>query len=187
MDRLFWEGGWWRVCREPSAAPSPQALEEARRRAPEEFTLLERCGGRLGELLRGRREPLEVLMPGGDLTPLTRLYQDSPGPRALNQLVRRVVEVASRASSESRPLRILEVGGGTGGTGLNLIVLAEGGKLLFWLAAFLILAAPQQDSRGLQYIGLQEDTHASKQFVNCAEQQNLYACRKKGVAVFNPY
>lgn len=82
-----------------------------------ELNLLARCGDALAAALVGDVDPLALLFPNGSLDDVHRIYRDSPFPRTYNALVRDAVEtlMASRDATE-RPLRILEVGGGTGGT-----------------------------------------------------------------------
>ncbi|WP_292867177.1 non-ribosomal peptide synthetase/type I polyketide synthase [Nostoc sp. LPT] len=81
-----------------------------------ELTLLQRCGQKLAQVLQGECHPLELLFPKGNSTALTKLYQDSPGSQVMNTLVQKAVsEVLERFPQECR-VRILEIGGGTGGT-----------------------------------------------------------------------
>lgn len=101
---------------------------EARRRAllegsPEflaELTLLGRCGASLAEVLTGRANPLHLLFPDGDASAAEHLYTASPVARTFNAMVRSAVSEIVNADPE-RPLRILEVGGGTGGTTAHLL------------------------------------------------------------------
>ena len=81
-----------------------------------ELTLLKRCGEHLAEVLRGDLDPLALLFPDGDLTVLTQLYQASPGAQMMNRLLQQAVTTALLQCPEDRPLRILEIGAGTGGT-----------------------------------------------------------------------
>ncbi|MBP5972478.1 amino acid adenylation domain-containing protein [Brasilonema sp. CT11] len=81
-----------------------------------ELTLLQRCGQKLAQVLQGECHPLELLFPKGNSTALTKLYQDSPGSQVMNTLVQKAVSgVLERLPQECR-VRILEIGGGTGGT-----------------------------------------------------------------------
>ncbi len=109
---------WTVVDRLPSSAPGPR-LEALRRRHPEasaELTLTERCGGALAEVLVGGADPLELLFPGGSTAVAEALYTDSPPARACGQLVAATVAAACAGLAPRRRLRVLEVGGGTGGT-----------------------------------------------------------------------
>jgi NADPH:quinone reductase-like Zn-dependent oxidoreductase/SAM-dependent methyltransferase len=81
-----------------------------------ELDLLSRCGDSLADVLRGERDPLELLFPGGDVGGAEHLYQSSPMTREFNALVRTTVSSLVPAFPNDRPLRVLEIGGGTGGT-----------------------------------------------------------------------
>ncbi|MEO0867219.1 MAG: SDR family NAD(P)-dependent oxidoreductase [Cyanobacteria bacterium J06642_11] len=86
-----------------------------------EFVLLERCGENLAAVLQGQVDPLELLFPKGDLATLTQLYQGSVGAQVMNQLV--LSAVTRTLAQAPRPLRILEIGAGTGGTTAELLPL----------------------------------------------------------------
>ncbi|MEL7328226.1 MAG: SDR family NAD(P)-dependent oxidoreductase [Cyanobacteria bacterium J06559_1] len=86
-----------------------------------ELTLLKRCGENLAAVLQGQQDPLTLLFPQGDLTDLTELYQRSVGPQVMNQLVQEAVLTTVASVPADRPLRILEIGAGTGGTTAHLL------------------------------------------------------------------
>jgi len=83
--------------------------------AATELALIERVGRALPEILQGRVDPLSVLFPGGDASLLAALYADSPGARVMNRAFARAV-LAAVDPALDRPLRVLEIGAGTGGT-----------------------------------------------------------------------
>ncbi|MEO0540609.1 MAG: SDR family NAD(P)-dependent oxidoreductase, partial [Cyanobacteria bacterium P01_A01_bin.105] len=87
--------------------------------AQAELTLIHRCGEHLADVLRGNLDPLTLLFPGGELGELTQLYQASPGSRVMNTLMLKAVQGA--IAPLSRPVHILEIGGGTGGTTAHLL------------------------------------------------------------------
>jgi acyl transferase domain-containing protein/NAD(P)-dependent dehydrogenase (short-subunit alcohol dehydrogenase family)/acyl carrier protein len=89
--------------------------------ASAELTLLERCGTRLAEVLKGEWDPLQLLFPDGDLTTLTQFYQSAPGPQVMNTLVQRAISVALERLPQGRGVRMLEIGAGTGGTTAYLL------------------------------------------------------------------
>jgi hypothetical protein len=99
--------------------PSPSA----------ELTLLTRCGENLAAVLQGEVDPLTLLFPEGDLSDLTQLYERSQGARVMNTLVQQAV-VAAIAQAQ-RPIRILEVGAGTGGTTADLLPQLQNGEYVF--------------------------------------------------------
>ncbi|WP_197522953.1 type I polyketide synthase [Actinokineospora pegani] len=79
-----------------------------------ELTLLGRCGVHLVELLRGDRDALDILSPAHGSDTLAHYHDLSPGLLSGNQAVAEVLRSLAEAWPVDRPLRILEVGGGTG-------------------------------------------------------------------------
>ena len=79
-----------------------------------EIKLLSRCGANLADVVRGKQDPLQLLFPAGDTTALEDLYRGSPSAKVHNELVRRAI--AGLVGSGGRPLRVLEIGAGTGAT-----------------------------------------------------------------------
>ena len=67
-------------------------------------------------MLRGECDPLSLLFPEGSFALAERLYHESPMVPVLGGLTREAVLEALARRSHGQPLRILEVGGGTGGT-----------------------------------------------------------------------
>ncbi|MCP5425306.1 MAG: SDR family NAD(P)-dependent oxidoreductase [Gammaproteobacteria bacterium] len=103
----------------PPVPPIPPDAAEVRARHPTasaELTLLERCGGQLADVLNGRRDPLDLLFPDGRLDDITRLFEESPGFRAMNELLRDAVGQALAGAEHGHGWRILELGAGTGAT-----------------------------------------------------------------------
>jgi acyl transferase domain-containing protein/protein-L-isoaspartate O-methyltransferase len=80
------------------------------------ITVTARCGENLGAVLRGTCDPLSLLFPGGSLELLERLYEDAPFTRFNNAVVREAVAAAVARLPAGRPLRVLEIGAGTGAT-----------------------------------------------------------------------
>ncbi len=81
-----------------------------------ELTTLRRCGGELARVLRGERDPLELLFPGGSFAESRKLYVESPYARSYNGALSDALRAAIAAVPGDRRVRILEVGAGTGGT-----------------------------------------------------------------------
>jgi acyl transferase domain-containing protein/NADPH:quinone reductase-like Zn-dependent oxidoreductase len=98
----------------PPSAAGTQSI------APEQpsarYVLTERCGAALAAILRGQLDPLQLLFPEGSSELAESLYRDSPEAMGFNQLVREAVLELSASLPPDRTLRVLEVGGGTGGT-----------------------------------------------------------------------
>lgn len=102
------------------------ALLSAHQDCAAELTLTNRCGLALSEVLRGDVDPLDLLFPGGSLEDTERLYQISLPARFYNSLVADAVGALAEASG-GRPLRIIEIGAGTGST--TAFVLSRLGEL----------------------------------------------------------
>jgi len=113
-----------------SVREDPAALHrEAMRRYPAceaEFKLLAYCAENLPSVLSGERSGPEVLFPGGDLSMVRDAYFSSPIGQAANRLVVEAIEEAIRVAKGGAPLRILEIGGGTGATTAVLLPLLDG-------------------------------------------------------------
>ncbi|HMD83202.1 MAG TPA: SDR family NAD(P)-dependent oxidoreductase [Terriglobia bacterium] len=109
----------WEVLQLPSRNDPRERWSALMARYPAfgaELTLLERCGGQMAKVLRGERSPLEILFPGGSLATVEKLYQDSPVSRVCNTLIREAISKALQTLPKQRTVRLLEIGGGTGGT-----------------------------------------------------------------------
>lgn len=79
-----------------------------------DLTLLGRSGLHLAELLRGDRDALDILFPAHGTDTLAHYYELSPIMRPCNQAAAEAMRALAAAWPADRPLRILEVGGGTG-------------------------------------------------------------------------
>lgn len=97
-------------------SPSARALDSELPGQSARHVLTERCGAVFADILRGEQDPLQLLFPDGSSELAETLYRDSPEAMGFNQLVRETVRELSAAQPAGRVLRILEVGGGTGGT-----------------------------------------------------------------------
>lgn len=78
------------------------------------------CGALLHRVLAGAESPLETLFPGGAFDLADGLYRRSSTMRYINDLATSAVEsfVAARGAT---PIRVLEIGAGTGGTTAALL------------------------------------------------------------------
>jgi acyl transferase domain-containing protein/NADPH:quinone reductase-like Zn-dependent oxidoreductase/acyl carrier protein/ubiquinone/menaquinone biosynthesis C-methylase UbiE len=83
--------------------------------AQAELMLVRQCGEKLAEVLKGAIDPLEVIFPQGSLTTAEHLYQDAPSYWIYNVLAQKAVALALEKLPEDKTIRILEIGGGTGG------------------------------------------------------------------------
>ena len=79
-----------------------------------ELELTTRCGASLSAVLKGEANPVELLFPGGSLELAERVYEKSGASRVFAQVVEHGVAAAVAQHPHERPLRVLEIGGGTG-------------------------------------------------------------------------
>jgi acyl transferase domain-containing protein/SAM-dependent methyltransferase/acyl carrier protein len=104
----------------PLAGPDPEPERAALLvRFPEcapEIGLVARCGQGLAGALRGTTDPLSLLFPDGSFAAVESLYQESPVARAYNGALASAVAAAVEALPGGRPVRVLELGAGTGGS-----------------------------------------------------------------------
>ncbi|MGB0126281.1 MAG: SDR family NAD(P)-dependent oxidoreductase, partial [Rhodocyclaceae bacterium] len=66
-------------------------------------------------------DPLALLFPGGSLADTEKLYRDSPPAQAYNGLIAGIVAALAQAAPSGRPLRLLEIGAGTGSTTAHVL------------------------------------------------------------------
>jgi acyl transferase domain-containing protein/SAM-dependent methyltransferase len=89
---------------------------------------LERCGEKLAVVLTGQESPLETLFPDGSFETAEFLYRDWPVARYFNDIARSAIQAFG--ADQCHPLRVLEIGAGTGGTSATLLPgLAERGNV----------------------------------------------------------
>ena len=123
------DGGSWEVIALPAAVDPELDVLALRERYPDgeaALTITRRCASELAAVLRGDTDPIPLLFPGGSLSEMERLYQTSPPARTYNQLVAEALRVVRDAWLDERPLRILEVGAGTGSTTAFVLPLLAG-------------------------------------------------------------
>jgi acyl transferase domain-containing protein len=136
LMRMMVEDGWlaesadgsWIVLADPSGAKLADSVQAARKRHPayqSEIDLLDACGSRLAAVLTGDADPLQLLFPGGSMARVEALTQASPAAQAFNALAGAAVSAAA-ATDRTQPLRILEIGAGTGGTTAGVIAALQG-------------------------------------------------------------
>ena len=98
---------------DPSPAALVRELLVSQPDAVTEIKLLERCGENLPRVLTGEIDPLSLLFPAQTTPTAADLYGHNPVAQALNDLIGQWI---AAATPTAEPLRILEIGGGTGAT-----------------------------------------------------------------------
>ncbi|MCL6285140.1 SDR family NAD(P)-dependent oxidoreductase [Ruegeria sp. 2012CJ41-6] len=110
------------------AMPDPGQPDQLTRSALETYpascerlTLMAACGPNLGPILKGDRNPVEDLFPNGDMSTARALYRDTPEAKTYNKLAAAAVRAFVDRRNTGHPIRILEVGAGSGGTTASVL------------------------------------------------------------------
>ncbi|MFI9503596.1 SDR family NAD(P)-dependent oxidoreductase [Nocardia sp. NPDC052566] len=113
------DGGTWRMLIEPARVDTVAALDKLRAEHPEcesEYAVLERCGKEQAAVLRDDVNPIELLFPEHEFQSVADLYGTSFSFGRCNRVVSKVVAEHVRNLPADRPVRVIEIGAGTGGT-----------------------------------------------------------------------
>ncbi|HEX6341990.1 SDR family NAD(P)-dependent oxidoreductase [Umezawaea sp.] len=113
------DAGTWRLARTPARVDTASDLARLRREHPEcesEYAVLERCGGELAAVLRDEVNPVELIFPEHEFQSVVDLYSTSFSFEKTNRIIGGVVAECVRSLPSDRPVRVLEIGAGTGGT-----------------------------------------------------------------------
>ena len=116
---LIADDGQWCVLREPPDVNADALCNELLVQHADcsaELKLTRRCGEALALVLRGQADPLSLLFPDGSLADTESLYQNSPPSKTYNGLIAAIFADCRAGAPRDRPLRILEIGAGTGST-----------------------------------------------------------------------
>jgi len=116
-------GEAWEVTGTPPVAEAPSAAElrQQHQELTGEITITGRCVDGLADALTGKLDPLELLFPAGDTSAAEAMYQISPLARYASGLATEAVSAIVATAAPGRMLRVLEVGGGTGGTTAHVL------------------------------------------------------------------
>lgn len=127
--------GRWRVLRALPPVDTAARLAGLQAACPEgadaELQMTARVAAEFAQALRGEREPMQLLFPGGSFDTAERMYRDSPTARLYNGLMAELVATVAATSPAGRPLRILEIGAGTGGSTAHVLPRLAGANVTY--------------------------------------------------------
>jgi phthiocerol/phenolphthiocerol synthesis type-I polyketide synthase C len=86
-----------------------------------ELLLLSKCGENFAELLQGKQDPLDLIFSDTRSKLIEDLYDSAPASAIYNAMLRDAVFELVKSMGETRSIRILEVGAGTGGLTSHLL------------------------------------------------------------------
>jgi acyl transferase domain-containing protein len=145
----------WRVVSELPAVDAEAELARLADRDPRvhaRLVLVSRCAGELADVLAGRRDPVELLFPGGSPAEVEAVYRQSPEAHVFNPLAAEAVSAVVERLGDGRRLRVAEVGAGTGATAACVLPMlpADTAEYLFTdvSPAFLARASESFGSHG---------------------------------------
>ena len=108
-------GDYWLKEEDPEATPEAWLADLEHRCPCPELKLVRRAGHQLPAILRGEVEALTLLFPAGGTAEAAEFYSESPLFRGYNQVAAEILGRLADRCPADRPLRVLEVGAGTGG------------------------------------------------------------------------
>ena len=122
------DGDRWVVVQVPPAPSADRwtALAAAHPSGQGEIRIARRCAENLAPALRGHADPLQLLFPGGSTDDAELMYRHSPVAAYYSSLAAAAVAEVASAAPAGRPLRVLEIGGGTGGVTTHVLPLLAG-------------------------------------------------------------
>jgi 3-oxoacyl-(acyl-carrier-protein) synthase/SAM-dependent methyltransferase len=103
----------------PDPAPMEEAASALFADSPMLLDYVKGCGGMLAPILTGKATPLDTLFPGGSFELAEAIYHRAPLSRYFNAIAGAVA--GGFAQGRPGPLRVLEVGAGTGGTTASIL------------------------------------------------------------------
>ena len=94
---------------------------------------IRRCGALLHDVITGRVSPIETLFPDGTSDLAEGVYERSATLRYINSLAASAVEGVTSGLYADRPLRMLEIGAGTGSSTASIFLpLLPADRIEYW-------------------------------------------------------
>jgi acyl transferase domain-containing protein/acyl carrier protein len=112
-------GEQWKTVVTPEPIDPLIRLDTLRSQYPQlegEVSLLNTCGSRLAQVLKGDQDALQLLFPDGSMEAVEKLTQLSPIAQAYNSLIQTAMNRIAKSIAQNGKMRIIEIGAGTGGT-----------------------------------------------------------------------
>jgi SAM-dependent methyltransferase len=126
--------------------------------AQAELMLIRECGDGLPSFLRGESDPLSLIFPESPTATIEHYYHDSPTYRIYNLLAKRAIgEIVSRLP-QGRIIRLLEIGGGTGGMTSYLLPVLPPQRVEYVFTDLAPLLVTQAEQKFRQYSFVQYRT-----------------------------
>jgi len=98
---------------------------------PQMFAYVRHCGRLALDVITGRESPLETLFPEGAFDLAEDLYERSATMLYINALAASAAGAFVAAAPRGRPLRVLEIGGGTGATTASVLPAVPGRECVY--------------------------------------------------------
>ena len=154
---LEWTDGAWQIRRVPPLPEPEISLARLLEQYPDcaaELKLTARCGQHLAAVIKGDSEPLDLLFPNGSAEDIERLYRDSPFSRFYNKLIADAIRRLVSRFPADRPIRILEIGAGTGSTTASVLpeLPAQGTEYVFTDVTPLFVSKARQTFSGFPFV-----------------------------------
>jgi acyl transferase domain-containing protein/acyl-CoA synthetase (AMP-forming)/AMP-acid ligase II/SAM-dependent methyltransferase/acyl carrier protein len=147
----------WVVIQAPARSDIDLEQGELQKQFPAftaELRLAHRCATRMHLVMRGAEDALQVLFSDEASAWTAQLYERSPVSRFYNELLACTVRDLVLGLAARRPLRILELGAGTGGTTSYILPMlpADRVEYVFTDVSRLFLAQAHERFRGYSYV-----------------------------------
>ncbi|WP_158750015.1 beta-ketoacyl synthase N-terminal-like domain-containing protein [Acidobacterium sp. S8] len=122
--------------------------------SPGVLAYLRHCGSLLSAVMTGKTNPLETLFPQGSFELAEGLYEGNAEAHYLNPIVAAAVNEVVRGTSVRRDARVLEIGGGTGGTTSAILSALPANCSEYWFTdlSMLFLNRAQRKFAGYPFV-----------------------------------